>query len=118
MYSCEKDKYCKDEKVGISIIYAYENSDIFYPAKLLKHGKKCLCFAAEEPIKLDEKIYIMTQDSPLEGTNIKIYEGCFAQVEGCKKINYKNNPAYLIRGGLVSSKAISMASNELNVEIL
>ena len=99
MILCDDAQLCRENKIGVSIIYAYEDSDVFYPAKLLKHGKNCLCFASKEPIVRGEKIYIFTQDFPIKGENHKIYEGIFAQVEECKKTdNFKNNPSYLIRG--------------------
>ena len=99
MILCDDAQFCRENKIGVSIIYAYEDSDVFYPAKLLKHGINCLCFASKEPIALGEKIYIFTQDFPIEGPNLRIYEGSFAQVEECKKTdNFKNNPSYLIRG--------------------
>jgi len=89
--TCDDAEYCKKDKSGISIIYAYEDSDVFYQAKLLKYGIKCLCLTTEEPIGKGEKIYILTQDFPLEGTDFRIYEGCLAQVEECKKKNFETN---------------------------
>ena len=112
------DKYCKKDKSGISIIYAYEDSDVFYQAKLLKYGRKCLCLTTEEPIAKGEKIYILTQDFPLEDTDLRIYEGCLAQVEECKKKNFETNPSYLIRGKSVNGMAISIGPNKLDVKVL
>ena len=78
---------------------------MFYPARLLKHGINCLCFASKEPIAKGGKIYIFTQDFPVEDTNLRIYEGCFAQVEECKKYeNLKKSPSYLIRGKSLSGR--------------
>jgi hypothetical protein len=76
----------------------------------LKHGGNGLCFETEHSIAEGEKIYIMTQDYPLDGANLKIYEGCLAKVHGCKKIKYKKNQAYLIQVGLVNgiSKGIAL----------
>jgi len=113
-----ESEFCRVNKIGVSIIYAYEDSDVFYPAKLLKHGINCLCFASKEPITMGEKIYIFTQDFPIEGANLRIYEGCFAQVEECKKTdNFKNNPSFLIRGKSVIGHSMSIDSNELGVEV-
>ena len=111
MILCENAELCKENKIGVSIIYAYEDSDVFYPAKLLKHGINCLCFASKEPIALGEKIYIFTQDFPIEGANLRIYERYIAQVEECKKAdNFKNNPSYLIRGKSVIGNTMSIDS--------
>ena len=119
MISCDDAEICQEDKIGVSIIYAYKDSDVFYPAKLLRHGKNCLCFASQESITVGEKIFIMTQDFPIEGTNFRIYEGCFAQVEGCKKYeDIKNHPSYLIRGKSSSGKTMKRDSNELGVEVL
>ena len=119
MNSCDDAEICQADKIGISIIYAYEDSDIFYPAKLLRHGINCLCFASQESITEGEKIFIMTQDFPIEGTSIKIYEGCFAQVEECKKCEDIISAAtYLIRGKALSGKTMKRDSNELGVEVL
>ena len=119
MISCDDAEICQEDKMGVSIIYAYEDSDVYYPAKLLKHGINCLCFASKKPITKGEKIYIMTQDSPIEGTNLRIYEGCFAQVEECKKYeNFKKKPSYLIRGKSMSGKTMNIGFNELGVGVL
>jgi hypothetical protein len=119
MILCEDAEFCKEDKIGVSIIYAYEDSDVCYPAKLLKHGINCLCFASKEPIAKGGKIYIFTQDFPIDGAQLRIYEGSFIQIEECKKTdNFKNNPSFLIRGKSVSSKMMSIASNELGVEVL
>lgn len=119
MNSCDDAEICQEDKIGVSIIYAYEDSDIFYPAKLLRHGINCLCFASQESITEGEKIFIMTQDFPIEGTSIKIYEGCFAQVEECKKYeDIINAASYLIRGKALSGKTMKRDSNELGVEVL
>ncbi len=117
MILCDDVEFCRENKIGVSIIYAYEDSDVFYPAKLLKHGINCLCFASKEPIVMGEKIYIFTQDFPIEGPSPKIYEGSFAQVEECRKTdNFKNNPSYLIRGKSVIDNPMSIGSNELGVK--
>ena len=113
MIFCDYVEFCRDDKIGVSIIYAYEDSDVFYPAKLLMHRLNCLCFASKEPIAMGEKIYIFTQDFPIEGANLRIYEGCFAQVEECKKTdNFENNPSFLIRGKSMSGKTLGSSSVE------
>jgi hypothetical protein len=116
---CDDVEFCREDKIGVSIIYAYEDSDVFYPARLLKHGINCFCFASKEPIAKGKKIYIFTQDFPIEGASLRIYEGCFAQVEECKKNDkLKKKPSYLIRGKSVSGKTMSIDSNVLSVEVL
>ena len=119
MILCDDVEFCREDKIGVSIIYAYEDSDVFYPAMLLKHGINCLCFASKEPIETGEKIYIFNQDFPIEGANLRIYEACFAQVEECKKYeNFKKKPSYLIRGKSMSGKTMNIGSSELSLEVL
>ncbi len=114
IFSCDRIEHCQEDKIGISIIYAYEDSDLYYPAKLLKHGTNCLCFTSKEPIAEGEKIYIMTQDLPIEGEYLRIYEGCFARVEECKKNEkFRKMPTYLIRGKSMSSRTMSIGFNEI-----
>ena len=118
MESCDEVEYYKDNKFGISIVYAYANTDIFYPATLLRHGRNYLCFATEHSIEEGEKIYIMTQDYPLDDVYLKIYEGCLAKVHRYKKINYKKNQVYMIEVKLVNCKAKSIASNDFSMGVL
>ena len=119
MSLCDDLEYCIKEKFGLPILYALENSNNFYAAKLLNHGERCLCFATEEPIERGLKIYVLSQNFPLESENFKIFQGCFAQVADCKKFNdTEKNLSYLIRGGLVSNPATISGSNELSVEVL
>ena len=111
MILCGNPKFCKEDKVGVSMIYAYEDSDVFYPAKLLRHGINCLCFASKEPIAKGKRIYILTQDFPIDGADLRIYEGCFAQIEECKKIdNSEKKPSYLIHGESMSGRARAVAT--------
>ena len=118
MILCDDANFCRENKIGVSIIYAYEDSDVFYPAKLLKHGRNCLCFASKEPIVKGKRIYILTQDFPIECANLRIYEGCFAQVKECKKFdNSEKKPSYLIHGKSMSGKMMSIGTNELSVEL-
>ena len=92
---------------------------IFRSSQKSRTRINCLCFASKEPIAKGEKIYIFTQDFPIEGANHRIYEGCFAQVEECKKNNnFKKKPYYLIRGKSLSGKTMSINSKELGVEVL
>jgi hypothetical protein len=119
MNLCGNAKFCKEDKSGVSVIYAYEDSDVFYPAKLLKYGINCLCFASKEPIEKGERVYILTQDFPIEGDSLKIYEGCFAQIQECKKINnFKKMLSYLVQGESISGMMMSVGSNQLSTEVL
>jgi hypothetical protein len=34
MILCDNVEFCRENKIGILIIYAYEDSDVFYPAML------------------------------------------------------------------------------------
>ena len=34
MILCNDAEFCREEEIGASIIYAYEDSDVFYPARL------------------------------------------------------------------------------------
>jgi hypothetical protein len=103
-------EYHKDSQFEISIVYAYADSDFFYPATLLRHGRNDLCFATEHSIAEGEKIYIMTQDYPLDDADFKTYEGCLAKVHGCGKIIYKENQAYMVQVRLVNGIAKGIAS--------
>ncbi len=116
--SCGNAKICYEDKIGVSIIYAYEDSDLFYPAMLLKHGINCLCFASREPIAMGKKVYILTQDFPIESDSLEVYEGCFAQVKECRKFDlFEKWHSYRIQCETISGKAISTGANELSAEI-
>ena len=116
--SCDRLENCQEDKIGISIIFAYEDSDLYYPAKLLKHSTDCLCFASKAPVAIGKKIYIMTQDYPIEATYLKIYEACLALVEECKKNeDFGKEPSYLIRGKSISNEMLNINSNEI-IEVL
>ena len=34
MILCNDAEFCREDEIGASIIYAYEDSDVFYPARL------------------------------------------------------------------------------------
>jgi hypothetical protein len=114
MNLCDETESCREDKNGLSITYSYENSDNFYPAKLLKYGRSCMCFTTEKAIEEGEIIFIMSQDSPLDGINLKIYEGGLARVKECRKINYGKNLSHLICARLVNTNTAGLSSNKFS----
>ena len=114
MNLCDETESCKEDKNGLSITYSYENSDNFHPAKLLKYGTNCVCFTTEESIEEGEIIFVMSQDSPLDGIDLKIYEGGLVQVEKCSKMNYGKNLSHLICARLINIHAGSISSNKFS----
>jgi hypothetical protein len=59
-----------------SIVYAFQNSDQFKPARLCNYCKGGMCFEAGNAIDPGSDIYIMMEDEPAEQflVGVKYYQ--------------------------------------------
>ena len=94
MESCTENRDCRNCKSGESIVYAYDDSDKFYDAKLLKYSAHCMCLGTILPVREGKYIYIMTHSRPLDDLAQEVYEGCRARVTWCKKLNNNTHPFF------------------------
>ena len=103
---CTENSLCESDKYGVSIVYAYQDSDAFYNARLCKYNINCMCFETEAPIKTGENIYIMIHVYPVDGKSLEIYEGCLALVERCDQSHKRGNSFFVVRAREILPKHI------------
>ncbi len=68
------------------IIYAYHNSDQFYPAKMCNFCKGGMCFEAHNAIQPGADIYVMMEEFDPDTVGAEIYEGHLAEVRWCRPL--------------------------------
>ena len=67
------------------VIIARENSDNFFNAELIDHSSHGVCFLSTHPFQVGERIYIITENQPIDDFNDKFTEAYFADVIWCGK---------------------------------
>jgi hypothetical protein len=67
------------------VVIAPENSDNFLNVKLIDHSSHGVCFLSTHPFQVGTRIYIFTQNQPIDDFNDKFTEAYFADVIWCGK---------------------------------
>ena len=66
------------------VVIALENSDNFFDAKLINHNTHGVCLLSTHPFQIGERIYIITENQPIDDFNEKFIEAYFANVIWCR----------------------------------
>jgi hypothetical protein len=69
----------------IPIVYAFQDSDQFNPARLCNYGKGGMCFEASDAIEPGSDIYIMMENFLPDSIDAEFYDGYLAEVQWCRK---------------------------------
>jgi hypothetical protein len=79
-----------------AIIFAYHNTDQFFPALMCNYSKDGMCF--ETPFRIDPgaDIYIMMENYSPDTIHAELYEGYFAEVLWCCEITDTDPCGYKI----------------------
>ena len=67
------------------VIIVPENSDEFNKAVLIDHSSNGVCFLSAHPFQIDTRIYIITDNKPIDDFNEKYIEAYFANIIWCKE---------------------------------
>ena len=67
------------------VAIAHENSDNFLNAELIDHSSHGVCFLSTHPFQVGVRIYIITENQPIDDFNDKFTEAYFADVIWCGK---------------------------------
>ena len=67
------------------IVYAYHNSDQFFPAIKCNFCKGGMCFASDSAIEPGSDIYIMMENFAPDSVGAEFYDGYLAEVRWCQK---------------------------------
>ena len=78
-------RLCTRIEVRRDVIIARENSDNFLSAELINHSSVGICFLSPHPFKVGTRIYIITENQPIDDFNDKFTEAYFADVVWCVK---------------------------------
>ena len=69
-----------------NVVIAYENSDEFHNAELIDNSSYGVCFQSPHPFQTGARIYIITENQPIDDFNDKFTEAYFADVKWCRKV--------------------------------
>ena len=67
------------------IVYAFQDSDQFKPARLCNYCKGGMCFKTGDAIKPGSDIYIMMENFFPDSVDTELYDGYLAEVRWCRK---------------------------------
>jgi hypothetical protein len=93
--SDEKREYVRYD-LDTPIVYAFQDSDQFNPARLCNYCKGGMCFEAENAVEPGEDIYIMMENFLPDSIGDEFYDGYLAEVRWCRKPARKPSHQFLI----------------------
>jgi hypothetical protein len=79
-----------------AIIYAYHNTDRFFPAAMCNYSKDGMCFKTPDSIDPGSEIYIMMENYAPDTIHAELYEGYFAEVLWCCQLEDPDPPGYKV----------------------
>ncbi len=83
-HSGEKREHVRYD-LDTPIVYAFQDSDQFKPARLCNYCQGGMCFEAGDAIEPGSDIYIMMENFLPDSIDAEFYDGYLAEVRWCKK---------------------------------
>jgi len=68
-----------------SVVYAYQDSDLFFHARMCNYCKGGMCFLSGNALEPGSDIYIMMEDFSPDADGADFYDGYLAEVRWCQK---------------------------------
>jgi hypothetical protein len=78
------------------IVYAFQDSDQFIPARLCNYCKGGMCFETDNAIEPGADIYIMMENFLEDSIDANFYDGYLAEVRWCCQYSPEPSDAFLI----------------------
>jgi hypothetical protein len=79
-----------------AIIYAYHNTDQFFPAVMCNYSGDGMCFETPDAIVPGSEIYIMMENYAPDTIHAELYDGYFAEVLWCCRLTDADAPGYKV----------------------
>ena len=67
------------------VVFAHHDSDTFYNADLLNYSDFGARLQSDHSLNPGARIYIMTENEPIDDSAVEFPESCFAEVVWCKQ---------------------------------
>ena len=80
--------------LSASMVYAFQDSDLFHQARLCNYCKSGMCFTAGSSIEPGSDIYIMMENFVPDGIGAEFYDGYLAEVRWCRKAVPENSDEF------------------------
>jgi len=80
----EKREYVRYD-LDSPIIYAFQDSDEFKPARLCNYCKGGMCFEAGDALEPGSDIYVMMENFSPDSIDADFWDGYLAEVRWCRK---------------------------------
>jgi hypothetical protein len=78
------------------IVYAFQDSDQFNPARICNYCKGGMCFKANDALEPGSDIYIMMENFSPDAVGADFYDGYLAEVRWCRKIVRINVEQFMV----------------------
>jgi hypothetical protein len=80
----------------VAIIYAYHNTDQFFPAIMCNYSRDGMCFKTPDVIDPGSDIYIMMENFSPDTIHDELYDGYFAEVLWCCQLTEAKAAGYKV----------------------
>ena len=91
----EKREYVRYD-LDTPIVYAFQDSDQFKPARLCNYCKGGMCFETDNAVEAGADIYIMMENFLPDSIDAEFYDGYLAEVRWCWKQSPEPAQPFLI----------------------
>lgn len=91
----EKRQYERHEHRA-PIIYAHQDSDIFFDADMCNYSSGGMCFKTVQAVQKGSEIYIMMEDFAPDDIGAEIYDGKLAEVRWCRSVSRPKPDCFLV----------------------
>jgi len=85
MTHCDEKREYERSDLDIPIVYAFQDSDQFYPARVCNYCKGGMCFETDDEVEPGSDIYIMMENFLPDSIDAEFYDGYLAEVLWCRK---------------------------------
>jgi hypothetical protein len=78
------------------MVYAFQDSALFYQARLCNYCKGGMCFIADSSIEPGSDIYVMMDNFVPDSVGAEFYDGYLAEVRWCRNIVSENSDEFKV----------------------
>lgn len=79
-----ENRHSRRHRHDAPLLYAFQNSDMFFSATLCNYSDSGLCFEAGYPVRPGTEIFVMLENDPRDTAGHPIRRGSHVQVRWCR----------------------------------
>ena len=82
--------------IDAPLVFAYHDTDEFFQAVMCNYSNEGMCFNTSEAVDPGSDIYIMMENYSSDDLHAELYEGYFAEVKWCRRLQTQEVSGYRV----------------------